>query len=360
MIMAALAALAACAAGDERIGESRRPSLRGPTLLVIDSVDLQESDSVFVSKVNAIVAQGNGRMLVADAGIGRVLEFGTDGRLVRTFGRRGKGPGELSSPSWMVVLGDSLLLVKNGPAFRIEAFDLRSGAWVWGRRFDAKTTTGLAAVDGLVLMGLLDATKGTSFVSFSDSGSALQSHGRLPGDAHRDPLLTDAFRLTQLAAHGDTVVQAYEVSNWLHVSTLDGVYVDSVHMPVARRKGAPIRLLPLLRANQALGMKAVSHVSQPQALQWIGDGTVALVTVDPERMSPRFRGAAYLSVVDLRGKRACVDAPLPAPDDPAPAAAWRGDTLLILYQDVTADGKPVARVKRARVDLTSCDWTSDP
>ncbi len=188
----------------------------------------------------------------------------------------------------------------------------------------------------------------------------LQSHGRLPGDVHGDPLLTDAFRLTQRATHGDTIVQAYEVSNWLYVLTLDGALVDSVHMPVARRKGAPVRLLPLLRTNQALGMKAVNHVSQPQALQWIGDGTVGLVTVDPDRTSQRFRGAAYLSAVDLRSKRACVDAPLPAPEDPPPAAAWRGDTLLMLYQDVTVGGRPVARGKRAKVDLTTCEWAGEP
>lgn len=359
-IVAALGALAACAAGDDRIGESRRSGLRGPRLSVIDSLDLQETDSVFASKVNAIVLRKRGQLLVADAGVGRVLEYSRDGRLLRTFGRRGKGPGEFSSPSWMVVLGDSLLLVKNGPAFRTEMFDLRSGAWVWGRRFDAKTTTGLAAVGDTVVMGLLDAVRGSSFVSFSDSGSALQPHGRLPSDAHGDPLLTDAFRLTQLAARGDTIAQAYEVSNWLFVLTMDGSLVDSVHIPVARRKGAPVKLLPLLRANQELGMKAVNHVSQPQVLQWIGEGTIGLVTVDPDRTSSRFRGPAFLSVIDLRNRRACVDAPLPAPEDPPPATAWSGDTLLMLYPDVSGDGRPVARVKRARVDLATCEWSGEP
>lgn len=360
VLVGALALLTACAPGEDAIGEARRPTLRGATLTVIDSLDLQETDSVFASKVNAIVLQKRGQLLVADAGVGRVLEYSRDGRLLRTFGRRGKGPGEFSSPSWMVVLGDSLLLVKNGPAFRIEAFDLRSGAWLWGRRFDAKTTTGLAAVGDTVVMGLLDAGRGSSFVSFSDSGSALQPHGRLPSDAHGDPLLTDAFRLTQLAARGDTIAQAYEVSNWLFVLTMDGSLVDSVHIPVARRKGAPVKLLPLLRANQELGIKAVNHVSQPQVLQWIGEGIIGLVTVDPDRTGARFRGPAFLSVIDLRTRRACVDAPLPVPEDPPPATAWSGDTLLMLYQDVSRDGRPVARVKRARVDLATCEWSGEP
>lgn len=357
---AAFGLFAACTAGDDRIGESRRQGLTGPALLVIDSLDLQETDSVFASKVNAIISREGGQLLVADAAIGRVLEYSRDGRLLRTFGRRGKGPGEFSSPSWMVVLGDSQLLVKNEPAFRMEAFDLRSGAWVWGRRFDAKTTTGLAAVGDAVVMGLLDAGRGSSFVSFSDSGSALQPNGHLPSDAHGDPLLTDAFRLTQLATHGDTIAQAYEVSNWLYLLTMDGALVDSVHIPVARRKGAPVKLLPLLRANQELGMKAVNHVSQPQVLQWIGEGIIGLVTVDPDRTSSRFIGPAFLSVVDVRRRRACVDGPLPAPADPPPATTWRGDTLLMQYQDVTVDGRPVARLKRARVELTTCEWSGEP
>ncbi len=349
-----LVALVGCS-GD-RIGEERKPSIAGPRLRTIDSLVLSEKGGVFVSKPNDILAISDSRVLVSDAAVGRVLEYAADGDLRRTIGGRGRGPGEFASPGWMSLVGDSLLLVQNSPALRIEAFDLRSGEWRWGRRFTAKTTTGLASRDGVVLLGLLDATRHSSFVEFPDTLSELVARGQLPYDAHDDPLLTDAFRLTQLAVHGSRIAQAFEVSNWLFVFGPGPADVDSFHIAVARRKGAPTRLLPLLRTNQSLGMKAVNHVSQPIALGWLDSERVGVVTVDPDRTSPRYRGKAFVSVVNIRRREACVDGALDVPSDPAPVATFRGDTLLVLYQDVSSTGAAETIVKRLHVDLTSCEW----
>jgi hypothetical protein len=340
----------------ERGGEERVPQLVGPQLLAIDSVVLNERDGVFVSKPNDLLVLPDGRLLVSDAAAGQVLSYSAAGELEGAFGKRGRGPGEFTSPGWMTLSGDSLLLVQNAPAFRIEAFDVRSGAWRWGRRFDARTTTGLATRNGVVLLGLLDTQKKSSYVAFPDTVSRLVPEGRLLQDAHNDPLLTDAFRLTQLAVRGARVAQAFEVSNWLYVFGPTRTDVDSFHLAVARRKGAPTKLLPLLRDNQALGLEAANHVSQPIALHWMDAERVGVVTVDPDRMSPRYRGPAYVSVVDVERRRACVDGALIGPSDPAPVATFRGDTLYVLYQDVGPTGSAETIVKRMRVDLLSCSW----
>ncbi|MCC6931235.1 MAG: hypothetical protein IT359_19760 [Gemmatimonadaceae bacterium] len=323
---------------------------------MIDSVDLLERDGVFVSKPNDVLVLPNHDLLVSDVAVGSVLRFSSRGELLGRLGRRGRGPGEFVSPGWMARASDSVLLVQNAPAFRIEAFDLRAGTWLWGRRFEAKTTTGLAARENDVLLGLLDAQRKTSFVEFPDSSSALLYRGRLPADAHADPLLTDAFRLTQLAARGGRIAQAFEVSNWIYLFDATAASVDSFHIVVARRKGAPVRLLPLLRSNQQLAMKAVNHVSQPVALGWLNDALLGLVTVDPDRTSVRYRGQAFVSVVDLNARRACVDAPLDVPSDPAPVATFAGDTLFVVYQDIGTTGAAVTRVRRMKVGLGQCSW----
>lgn len=354
MMLFALALLTAC--DSDEIGERRMPQLNGPRLIALDSVELKEQGGVFVSKPHDLLALPNGELLVADVAVGQVLVYSASGELVRAIGTHGRGPGEFTSPGWMTLAGDSLLLVQNAPAFRIEAFDLHSGGWRWGRRFEAKTTTGLATRNGIILLGLLDAKEHSSFVEFPDTIARLAPRGLLPHDAHDDPMLTDAFRLTQIAVRDERVAQAFEVTNWLYVFGPGRADVDSFHIAVARRKGAPTKLLPRLRGDQQLGLQAANHVSQPIAMRWLDSSRVGVVTVDPDRMSPRYRGDAYVSVVDVEHRKACVDGALDVPSDPAPVASFRGDTLVVLYQDVGADGGAETIVKRFRLDLQKCTW----
>jgi hypothetical protein len=63
----------------------------------------------------------------------------------------------------------------------------------------------------------------------------------------------------------------------------------------------------------------------------------------------------FLSVNDPRKARSCPDARVPGPEDPRPSVALRGDTLLVLTQDI--DGTNITnRIRRYRVRTANCKW----
>jgi DNA-binding beta-propeller fold protein YncE len=78
----------------------------------------------------AAVDGDRGLLYVADTGAHRVQVFGlADGKLVRTIGKRGAGPGEFNFPESVAVAKDGSLYVVDTMNFRYQVFD-RDGKFV--------------------------------------------------------------------------------------------------------------------------------------------------------------------------------------------------------------------------------------
>ena len=108
-------ALAAACSGDNGaqvaagVVQTPRPWANGPpgeALLEATSVD-----DVFLSYVDDVVADSEGRVYITDYQEAGVIALNADLSLDRTIGREGEGPGEFTRPGSMQVLpGDSLLV----------------------------------------------------------------------------------------------------------------------------------------------------------------------------------------------------------------------------------------------------------
>lgn len=73
-------------------------------------------------------------------------------------------------------------------------------------------------------------------------------------------------------------------------------------------------------------------------------------------------GRAFLTLLDLERRSACVDAPIPSAPETMPVLTIRGQQLFVLEQ-VVADGpRPDARafVRTYQVDPSSCSWLPVP
>ena len=116
--------------GGRRLGVAAAQGLERPVGLVFDA---QERN-----------------LYVADSVAHRVSVFGPDGALIRSFGGRGAGDGELNGPAYLALGRDGTLLVTDAFNFRVTAFD-RTGQFRWkmGRAGDGSGD--FAAPKGIAL-----------------------------------------------------------------------------------------------------------------------------------------------------------------------------------------------------------------
>jgi hypothetical protein len=105
-----LAALPASAQETLRHRAADRPlALRPTTLYSIGQADGHEWETF--GNIAALVFDAEDNLYVLDAGNTRVFVFDRDGRHVRSFGRRGQGPGEFGFPAGLSVLRNGEIVV---------------------------------------------------------------------------------------------------------------------------------------------------------------------------------------------------------------------------------------------------------
>ncbi|MEZ4456041.1 MAG: 6-bladed beta-propeller [Gemmatimonadales bacterium] len=100
-------------------------------MIPVDSIELDEPDSLPIGANFFIARDALGRTYVNDIAHRRVLLFSGTGRLVRTFGRPGRGPGEFVLPGVMgLIADDSVLVVSDVGKRALSVFGVSSGRFL--------------------------------------------------------------------------------------------------------------------------------------------------------------------------------------------------------------------------------------
>lgn len=328
----------------------------GLTLVPVDSVRLEESDASFIGSISGFAVSGAGHFYVSDKGNSVVHEFAANGRRLRTFGRSGQGPGEFLVPTAMAVSGDSLLIV-NGSA-SLQAFDLRSGRHAWQRmlprvhRADALVSRG-----GWLYFPSFDPLRHASVGRIAGAADSVAFGGPFPAPYGRNEIIDGTFGHVSVAVVGsDSVVTAFHASDFLFIGRFGRTGYDSVHIPRISRNGAH----PDVMSKRDLSVSAlqpyVYGLSMPFALGVLSASRIAEVHVDQTLLKGRIAGTLFVSVVNLRTKKACADAPVPLPSDPPAWATFRGDTLLLVQQSESSSGRPETLVRKYTMGTANCRW----
>jgi sugar lactone lactonase YvrE len=103
-------------------------SPEGKLLLTLGKAGIAgDGNDVFSGPADVVIAR-NGDIFVADghiAGtpIGRIVKFSKDGRFIKAWGKRGKGPGEFDTPHAMAIDSQGRIFVADRGNNRIQIFD---------------------------------------------------------------------------------------------------------------------------------------------------------------------------------------------------------------------------------------------
>lgn len=278
-----------------------------------------------------------------------MLRYSRNGELLRAYGVRGDGPGELRDPG-AVEVADGAVLVADVGANRLTRFSREGGEFLDSHRYRGVLTSVQSAA-GRVWLGSLNVGGKTSLGTWAPGEKDVRALGAIPDEFLRSRPLAGIYTGVQVAAWGDTVLAGYMGLNRLTLFRPDGTPMRHVAVPVRARKG---EMPNLVTASEK--MEFPDLFSANSALFRMGrlpGGGFALVHYDQTIEGKLIRAKVYLSTLSADLSKACVDREIPVSPDSQPYTAFRGDTLFVLQQRVNGD-RAATYVDRYHVNAANC------
>ncbi|HKP77116.1 MAG TPA: hypothetical protein VJT67_16410 [Longimicrobiaceae bacterium] len=347
--LAGLVVVAACGdgAGDRAKGEK---GLVPPRVTRLARVPLAETEATYLARPTGMaIDPDDGSIYVADGFWGRVLRFDSAGALLRTYGSRGEGPGELKATGPVEVAGNTLLVADVGKN-ELSRFDRATGAYLGSSRYQGALTSIIPREDGGLWLGLMNRTRHTALASLGADGR--QSYmGSLPREFVASQMLAGIYTGVEVAAWGDTVLAGFTGLNRLVLFRRDGITLRSLAVPVRARKG---EMPDIARSLEKLDFpEAFAANSALFRVRRLASGNFALIHYDQTIDDNLIRATVYLTLLSRDFSRACPDLEIRVSGDGQPYTAFRGDELFVVQQQVNGE-RASAFVDRYRLDEASC------
>ena len=325
-----------------------------PNLILVDSLVLIETSNQFVGRLTGFIASKRGNYYLTDASSYTVLEYTRTGRLARQFGARGQGPGELTSPTDLGLIGDTTLLVLDG--LTLHAFDVWSGRSIWDRRL-TKLSNDLSTSGEDIIVTALDIRRQSSLVIFKAASDSARMGGPFPAPYGRSAPIDGTFSRA-IVGHlrQDTLITAFHASDYIYVGTPFGGRYDSLKVARRVRNGAPPEKIAAASRDLKVLQETAYALSAPWAIAPLSGNRIAHVSGDQRLLKRRLAGKFFVSVVDRGTRRTCPDAPIPIDDDPPGYVAFLGDTLIVAHQEETTQQVPHTVIRRYLIDTSKCRW----
>ena len=370
----ALAVIVLAAFVDDR--ETRvGPQDRGPALVLLDSIVLQETDDLYVGRAMSLFLGPDSSLFVVDPFANAIVRFGRNGRALRAYGGPGDGPGEFSVIRPVGFASRTVLVASDGrpPRVRIEFFDLESGESIGGA-----TATSVRAFflhGDMLWIGGMDTDANAPLVDGPINASWMSVARR-----NLQGLLEDSPGDSVISMDLVPIPRAYRVnrlilgtSGWvrLHVNDHDVVvgYTASPFLLRVSHAGELLDTIPLLARTRpwvededefielADPEKLDPEDTWPMALL-VGvsrddDGYIYTVHEEVRRVGRQVEGKLFVSSLKVGGSEQCSDTPIPVSDLSRAITAFRGNELFVLDRRIGGTGLRTV-VRRFAVDPVNC------
>lgn len=337
----------------------------------VGQVVLSEADTAYLAAPGlGFVVDRRGSVYLVDDFQSKLMEFGSDGRLIRIFGAPGSGPGEFRTFERFTYARDKILLQATGN--RVKAFNRGTGAYLGEFPHSRGFWSGYAEANDTLYLPLFNygQKKGVFKVSWD------QILGRLAGNTDPEVLanlidfppeyletrsLSD-FTNVSIAAWSDTLAAGYAGVPYIVIYRTDGTPLDTVTVPWLDRRGFPDGWIDRFRLERQLTLaETVEAFSYLNGLWRMNDGRLVLWhqdnTANPDGINPPMTGKAWISVLSADLTSACVDAPIEFPGSGWPNIAFFRDTLYAIQQFITPDSTSAQTVvQEFAIDTNDCRW----
>lgn len=336
----------------------------GPGLILEDSVVLQESRDAYVGQPVEMFLGSDGSLFVIDGFSNSVARFDQSGRLIRTYGRQGRGPGEFSYIGFGGFAEEVLGVVDGRPPQQeIEFFDVESGRHL-GRVATSNIVTAVTAHGEKLWVGGVntDQWKGVGVKSLHalPGGEVALDRVPTPKPYSQSQLLLWIGGSARLHAGDADLLVGYMASPFLMRVAPDGDVLDTIPLVAGKRRGVPAedKLLEMANSHQTGKTTYEEIFSAWSSLMNLSrsDGFVFTVHQDSELHGQQVAGKLYVSSLREDGTNQCPDTPVSTSDVGRPVAALRGASLFVLDQRIH-DGEPDRLrtvVRKFTVDPTEC------
>ena len=197
---------------------------------------------------------GDGSVIVPDAGRNRLMVFARSGQFLRAIGQPGTGPNAFQGIGTFGLIADSLIIQSDYKAVRLQVFRVGSGEWLGSIAYEGYLSW-LALAEGRLTVSILDEQRGKSVDivtlaafrnTLRDGGPAIS--GRLlavPAEYRRYPRLQEYADVKAIAL-SDTLVAAFGGLPYVVPTILTTERADTFLVPTCSRRGTPAGALESL------------------------------------------------------------------------------------------------------------------
>ena len=352
----------------------------GPTLIQVDSVVLQESEDHYIGQPGEMILGPRGSFVVIDFFAANAIRFDGAGRPIRTFGRRGQGPGEFYQIGVGGFVSGGVVGITDGqpPEMQIEFFDWDSGEHLGQARSDGLVSSLGATRRGRLWAGGINPDTWLALgsrrlrellrdrVSLQPPRIPLNRMA-VPRTYVEDSTLLGVGGHTRMHVSEESIIFAFGASPYLLMLDLDGEVVDTIPLRAARRRGVPPddELIEMMSADDgefsdpdeyfAMQEELFAKVSSLMNVSRDEVGNIHTIHQEGELSGTRVSGTLYLSSLSHDGTRQCPDTLIPTSDVGRPITALRDNELFVLDQRIEAGPDNLRTVlRRFTIDFENC------
>ncbi len=351
------------------------PQDLGPTLVLLDSIVLQETDDLYVGRAMTMFLGPDSSLFVIDPFANAIVRFDRNGRALRSYGGTGDGPGEFRLIGPAGFASGTVLGARDGraPAVRMEFLDLESGEsiggatateaeafvlhgdvlWIGGLDTDINAPL----VDGPIDASWMSVTRRSLRALLEDSPEdAVISMDQvpIPRPYRADPMILGRAGWVRLHVNDQDVVVGFGSSPFLLRVSHAGELLDTVPLLAGTRRWVEdedefIKRVDSERPRPEDGwlMATLWDVSRDDR------GHIYTVHAEVKRVGRQAQGVLYASSLRADGSGQCADTRIPTSDLSMPITAFRGNELFVLDRRIGGTGLRTV-VRRFAVDAVEC------